>query len=159
MVDGAKLDTARDSVNVNANRKERKEENHYKSKSTRTPHKRDRKFQSLLAFTLETILRERLLEIIHPCCEVRICVGVGEPGPAQRREWREEEKKISATGQTRVDGQRNPLVDVRLRGETVRITPGVDILWSLIHPHVVNRHDRWEGQVLKIDGPEVGRNP
>ena len=39
MVDGAKLDTARDSVNVNANRKERKEENHYKSKSTRTPTK------------------------------------------------------------------------------------------------------------------------
>jgi len=73
--------------------------------------------QSLLALTLETILRERLLVIIHPHCEVRICVGVGEPGPAQRREWRGREEKISATGQTRVDSQQNPLVDVRLRGE------------------------------------------
>ena len=70
----------------------------------------------------------------------------------------EEEEKISATGQTGVDGQRNPLVDVRLRGEIVWITSGVDILWSLIHPYVVNRHDRREGQVLEIDGSEVGRN-
>ena len=149
MVDEAKLDTARDNVNVNANRKER--ENHYKSKQINTdPHKRDTENvdESLSALALETVLRERLLEIIHPRRQVWVFVGVGEPDPAERYQ-------LSAK---RVNCQWNPLVDVRLRGETFWITTGVDVLWSLVHPHVVDRHDRREGQVFEIDGSEVRRN-
>ena len=47
--------------------------------------------------------------------------------------------EISATGQTQADGQWDPLV-VRPREEIISITFSVDILWSLVHPHVVDRH-------------------
>ena len=50
------------------------------------------------------------------------------------------------------------LLMLRLRGEIVRIASGVDILRSLVHPHVVDGHHRRECQVLEIDGSEVGRN-
>ena len=65
--------------------------------------------------------------------------------------------EISATGQTQADGQWDPLV-VRPREEIISITSSVDILWSLVHPHVVDRHDRREGQVFEIDRSEVGQN-
>ena len=65
-------------------------------------------------------------------------------------------REISDTGQTQVDGWWNSLVDVCLRGEIVWITFGVDVLRCLVHPHVVDGHDRREGQVFKIDRSEVG---
>ena len=108
MVDGVKLDTARDSVNINANQKERKREIHYKPKSTQTPTK---VIQETQTSHYQYSPLKQLLIIIHPHCQVWVCVGAREPDPTQRRKWREKEK-ISATGQTRVDGQWNSLVDV-----------------------------------------------
>ena len=54
--------------------------------------------------------------------------------------------------------QQNPLVDVRLRGEVVWIASRVDIVRILVHPHIVDRHDRRERQVSEIDSFEAGRN-
>ena len=56
------------------------------------------------------------------------------------------------------EGQRNPPVDVRLRGKIVWIASRVDIVRILVHLHVVDIHDRRERQVFEIDGSEVGRN-
>ena len=147
---------ARASVNVNTNRKERERMTTSPNKPTRTPTKEtENANEPLSTLALETVLRERLLEITNPCRQVWVCVCVGEPDPTQRRE----REGTSDTSQTRVDGQWNSLVDVRLRGEIVWIASSVDILRSLVHPHVVDRHDRRKGQVFEIDRSEVGRNP
>jgi hypothetical protein len=68
-------------------------------------------------------------------------------------------KKSSATLQIRANGQKNPLVNVRLRRESIWFASNIDIIWVLVHPHVVDGHDRREGQVFEIDKPEVGRYP
>lgn len=69
-----------------------------------------------------------------------------------------ERGKVSAANQTRLGGQWNVLVDVRLGGEIVWITSGVGALWSLIHLRVVDRDNRRKGQVFGIDGSGVKRN-
>lgn len=52
----------------------------------------------------------------------------------------------------------NPLIDVILRGVLVWITPDVDRVRALVHPHVIDRHDGREGQVFKVDEPKVWRD-
>ena len=54
--------------------------------------------------------------------------------------------------------QRNALVDVCLRGETVWITSRVGIVRILVHLHIVDRHDRQGRQVFEIDDSEVEQN-
>jgi len=104
MVNGAKLDTARDSVYVNANRKERRERTATSPDKINTdPIKEtENANEPLSTLALETVLRERLLEITHPRRQVRVCVCFGE------------------------------LVDVRLRGEFVWIASNANIFWSLV---------------------------
>jgi hypothetical protein len=84
MVDGAKLDTASKCKCKPKGEKERTTTS--PNKSTRTPTEEIENINELLlTFTLETILRERLLVIIHPRREVWVCIGVREPDPTQRR--------------------------------------------------------------------------
>lgn len=51
------------------------------------------------------------------------------------------------------------LIDIRLCRESVRFASNVDVVRVLVHPHVVNGHDRREGQVFEINKTEVGRDP
>jgi len=75
MVDGAKLDMASASVNVNANRKERERITTSPNKPTWTPtNETENANESLSTLALETVLRERLLEITHPRRQVWIRV-------------------------------------------------------------------------------------
>ena len=157
MIDGAKLDTARDSVNVKCKPKREKERiTTSPNKSTRTPQKRERKHQRATINigprngSSGTAAGNR-----QPTSSgLGLCMLRGTWSGTKEGAGRE----ISDTGQTRVDGQRNSLVDVRLRGEIIRIASSVDVLRPLVHPYVVDRHDRREGQVFEIDRSEVGRN-
>ena len=52
----------------------------------------------------------------------------------------EVEKRTSGTGQTQVDGQWSSFINACLHG-AIHIASIVDTLCSLVHPHIVNRHD------------------
>jgi len=74
----------------------------------------------------ERVLGEWLLVIVLPRGQVWVCVCI----------WK--------------------LVNVGLRRESIWFASDIDIIWVLVHPHIVNRHDRREGQVLEIDESEIG---
>jgi len=75
-------------------------EHHYKSKQINMdPDKRDTKDvnEPLSTLALETVLLEWLIEIIHPRCQVWICMHLGEPSPVRG--------EMSAVSRTRINSK------------------------------------------------------
>ena len=76
----------------------------------------------------------------------------------KQQEEGEKSKEIDRQLPDRKNKGRNPLVNVRLRRESVWFASDIDIIRVLVHSHVVNRHDGREGQMFEIDKSEIGRD-
>jgi hypothetical protein len=90
-------------------------------------------------------LRDRLLEVVHPCGEVRVGVSFHVSVPSacqqQRYKWR----------------SNNALIDVSLRRRARGVTADVDRVFRLVHANVVDPHVRREGERRRVRPAERRR--
>lgn len=84
--------------------------------------------------------------VVSPCREVwiGICFDVArDTSQDPTNENSSEHKSINAR------------IDVVLRGEILRTTPNIDIIWILVYPNPVDAKVVREGQVCQIDCAEI----
>lgn len=95
------------------------------------------------ALAQEAVLRERLVVVITPCCQVRVGVCLNVP-------MKEDNQSLPPSLEPC-----NVLVDIGGSREVLRIAANVLHIRILIHADVVDFHCGRESQVVDIDETEV----
>ena len=98
------------------------------------------------ALAKEPVLRERLVVVAPPCCEVGVGVRLNVPAAPYQHS--------SAPEMLGIDLR----IDVIRRREVVRIAAIIDPVRVLIDSDVVDLHLRREGEVVQVDVTEVKRH-